>query len=154
MELYYKPNRRGGARIDITDGMPEEAKAAQRAVAASQGLLPVANLAPRPEPTPFGIWRERILPVTDEYGGVAGYSQSWEFRPVPVRLSQGRVMADEAVAPVLGQLAKALAGNPELAAWWAGECVYLRGSEKAALLMEALGMDEAAFEALALRCRR
>ena len=154
MEIYYKPNNRGGARVTIDDAMSEDAAATQRAVAAAQGLLPVANVAPRPKPTPFGIWHERILPVTDEYGGVTGYSQSWEFRPVPVRLDQGRLMADEAVAPVLDRFAKALADNQPLAAWWAGECVYLRGSEKASLLLEALGMDEAAFEAVALRCRR
>ena len=154
MEIYYKPNNRGGARIEIDDSLTDEAVAAQRAVVASQGLLPVSNVSPRPKPTPFGVWHERIVPVTDEYGGVTGYSQSWEFRPLPIRLSQGRLMADEAMAPCLPRLAAALSEDDGLAAWWAGECVYMRGSETAARLLEAIGMDEASFEPVALRRRK
>lgn len=153
MELYYKPNKRGGARITITDDMPEEVKTAQRAIATAQGLLPVSNVTPRPEPTRFGMYREEFKPVTDEYGGVVGYSQSWVFLPVRVRLSQAKLVADPAIAPMVATLAPMLQQDEKLASWWANDMTYVRGSEMAQKAMEVFGMTQEQIEQIALRCR-
>ena len=154
MELYYKPNKRGGARVTITDDMPDAVKTAQRAIAAQQGMLPVSNVAPRPQATPFGVYAEKLLPVTDEYGGITGYSQSWVFAPVRVHLSQAKLISDEAIAPLLETLAPALSQDPELVAWWANDMTYVRGSAMAQKAMTAFGMTQEQLEAVALRCRR
>ena len=153
MELYYKPNKRGGARITVTDDMPDEVKAAQRAIAATQGLLPVSNVMPRPAATPFGVYAERMLPVTDEYGGVTGYSQSWVFSPTRIHLSQSRLVADPAIAPLVATLAPMLQQDEKLASWWANDMTYVRGSEMAQKAMEVFGMTQEQVEAIVLRCR-
>lgn len=153
MELYYKPNKRGGARVSITDAMPESVKEAQRSVAAAQGLLPVSNLSERPAPTPFGVYREKLSPVTDQYGGVVGYSQSWEFRPNRIRLSQVKLVADKAIAPLVETLAPLITQDPDLSAWWANDMTYVRGSAMAQKAMATLGMTQEQVEEIALRCR-
>lgn len=153
MELYYKPNRRGGARITITDDMPEEVKSAQRSIATAQGLLPVSNVSPKPAYTPFGTYRERLLPVTDEYGGVTGYSQSWTFMPARIHLSQAKLISDPDIAPLIATLAPMLQQDAQLASWWANDMTYVRGSEMAAKAMEVFGMTEEQVEQIALRCR-
>jgi len=154
MEIYYKLNSRGGARVTIADTMAEEAKEAQRAVAVAQGLLPVANVQPRPAATPFGIWHERLLPAADEYGYVMGYTQRWEFRPLPIRISQEKFLADETVAKALKKFLKALQADASLAAWWANDTSYVRGSETADLLVKALGLAAEEVEAAVIRSRR
>ena len=153
IELYYKPNKRGGARISITDSMPESVKEAQRSVAAAQGLLPVSNLSERPAPTPFGVYREVLSPVTDQYGGVIGYSQSWTFMPSRVHLSQAKLVADKVIAPLVETLAPLITQDPDLSAWWANDMTYVRGSVMAQKAMTALGMTQEQIEEIALRCR-
>ena len=153
MELYYKPNNRGGARITITDEMTDEAKAAQRAIAAAQGLLPVSNATPKPAPGPFGTYIEKMSPVTDEYGGIVGYSQSWEFHATRIRLSQEKILTSETIAPILPQLIQAFSSDEQLAGWWANDMTYVRGSAMAQRAMQVLGLTQEQLEQLALRCR-
>ena len=154
MELYYKPNNRGGARIEIPDDAPKAFADAQRAIASSQGLLPVSNWTPRPKGDMFEmVVGERFLPVTDEYGGVTGYSHAWEIRPRRIKLSQAKLMADKDIAPILQTLAPAVAENPSLSAWWANDMTYVRGSEMANLAMQTLGISRDKLEEIVIRCK-
>lgn len=154
MELYFKPNAAGGgSRILITDGMSDQMKEAQRAVAKAAGMLPVEGYEARPAPCLFGAYAEKILPVTDRKGEVVSYAHSWVFTPFRLRLSQEKLIADPVVAPSLPKLVEECACDPGLAAWWTGTPTYTRGSAIAERVIGALGLDEARFESAVLRCR-
>lgn len=154
MELYYKPNGRGGARVCIPDGSVPEVVAAQREIAASQGLLPVRVAeGGRPSSDRFGYYAERFVPVTDEAGGTVGYAQRFDYHAVPVRLSQEKLLAHPMIAPRLAGLAPAVAGDAELASWWSGNLTYVRGSAMALKAMAVLGVSQDELERVVLECR-
>ena len=153
MELYYKPNNRGGARIVITNEMSQVVKDAQREIATAQGLLPVSNVSAKPAATPFGQYTERLLPTTDEYGNVTGYVQSWDFHPARIRLSQEKILTDETIAPLVPGLIQAFSSDEQLSKWWSNDMTYVRGSEMAQRAMEVLNLTQEQLEQIALRCR-
>lgn len=153
MEMYYKPGARGGSRVCIPDGSAPEVVAAQREIAAAQGLLPVRAAGERPAGGRFGIYNERFAPVTDESGTTVAYAQRWEFHAFPVRLSQEKLLAHPAIAPRLAELAPSVAGDAELAAWWSGNLTYVRGSAMALKAMAVLGISQDELERVVLECR-
>lgn len=151
-ELYYKPapnNMGPGATLAVTDDMIQEVADAQRAMAAAQGYLPVTNYTPAPElPGFFGLYQPTYARTNDG----EGYLITWTFRARPVRLSQAKILADEAIAPLLPTLAPALAQDEQLAKWWTSNMTYLRGSPMAARAMEVLNVTQEQLEAIARRC--
>lgn len=153
MELYYKPSAMRGSRIIIPDNATEDVINAQRKMAADLGLLPVRNYTERPAHD-FFVYPpvERFEVVKDDLGNDIAYNHSWVTKARVVRLSQEKILADAAIAPLLPALSAAMAGNAILANWWASNLSYVRGSQVAQVAMETLGLTQEQLESLAKRC--
>lgn len=153
MELYFKPTQNGSSRVLITDEMSDDVKLIQRSMANAGNLLPVSGYTTQPALSPFGVYHEKLLPVTDQQGTVVSYAHSWEFRPLRIRVSQEKLLADPALAPLLNQLSAEFTSDPDLIDWWTRDPVYVRGSALATKAMKLLNVTQEQLETIVLRCR-
>ena len=79
--------------------------------------------------------------------------QVLEETPLPVKLSQDKLLGHPAVQHRLNELMAGIANDPLLFGWWANDMRYLRGSDMAAHAMEVLSLTQEQMEKLVLECK-
>lgn len=129
------------SRLD-TNSLPAAVLAPLRARMLAEGWAPYESAA-RPRDTWCTTWARTL--ALDE----GGWHEGWEEAPIPVPLDRGRLVGTILALPAgTNLLAAALASEP-VAAWFAGEPTYIRGSDGAAAVAAALGIDAESLETIA-----
>lgn len=124
-----------------TNGLPAEIATPLRQRMADAGWLPYVP-AVRPPDTWCSTW-VRTLAATN-----GAWHEGWVEASVPVPLDRAALVGTLLALPNgTNLLAVALASEP-VAAWFAGEPTYIRGSQGARAIAAALGIDQAMLEAL------
>lgn len=142
-----------GATLVIPDGASAEIAAAQTAIAEAQGMKEVVDAGTKPAPSPFARYVERIVPEYSDEGDLVRWRRTWKELPMPIHLSQAKVLAHPVVSAKIESMIPALSSDARLVNWWTSSMTYVRGSEMAVLAMESLGLTEAEIEQIALECR-
>lgn len=139
--------------VVVPDGASGDVASALRAIADAKGMKEVVDAAPRPALSPFMHYVQRIVPEYGDDGDLVRYRRTWKGTAVPVHLSQAKVLANPVVAAKIADRVSELSANKGLVDWWTGNMTYVRGSDTAALAMEALGLTQNEIEQVALACR-
>ncbi|MBQ9727536.1 MAG: hypothetical protein IJV65_08540 [Kiritimatiellae bacterium] len=122
-------------------GLPDIVAAPLRERMLSDGWAPYV-----PAEKPSDTWCTTSVRCLTLTNGV--WRETWQEASVPVPLDRARLVGTLLALPDgTNLLATALASEP-VAAWFAGEPTYVRGSQGAATVSAALGVDAATLEAL------
>lgn len=145
MKFYYN----GRKLAKVPEEWSEEMKAAQIALLTAQGFKPVANMEEEvTNDIPFAL-RKSIYTLKDDG---STYYMAVQERCLPVRLSQEKLVAHEAIAEKLPTLMGALQSDAELQSWWCNSMNYVRESSVAQRAMAAFGLTQEEMEKIALEC--
>ena len=142
-----------GATLVIPDGASSEIVAAQTAIAQAKGMKEVISSGERPTPSLFARYAERIVPEYNDEGDLVRWRRTWKEIPVPVRLSQSKVLAHPVVSAKIKAMINALSSDARLVDWWTRSMNYVRGSEMAELAKKSLGLTQNEIEHIAEECR-
>ena len=141
-EVFFRVD--GGVEwqmVEQTEGLPEEVAVALRDRLLQSGWRPYVR-APKPADT----WCTTFVRTLTETNGV--WQEGWAEASVPVPLDRVALVGTVLSMPNgTNLLAAAMASEP-VAAWFAGEPTYIRGSLGARTVAAALGVDAATLEAL------
>lgn len=143
---FYNPETKTLSKVSGT--WPEEVRRTQTEMLAGSGFGEVVGYEPPRSQMPFAIVSERF---EDSGGGT--FRQVLEETPLPVKLSQDKLLGHPAVQHRLNELMAGIANDPLLFGWWANDMRYLRGSDMAARAMEVLGLTQEQMEKLVLECK-
>lgn len=143
---YWHPTSKTVSKVPGT--WAEDIRAAQINLLTGQGFLPVPDYKPLRTQMPFARVYERFWISDDEKSAV----QEIVEEPRPVRLSREKLVAHPAIQSALRTMADALTSDAELASWWTGEAVYLRGSPVAERAMSVFVMTQEQMEKIVLEC--
>lgn len=145
MKFYYN----GRKLAKVPSEWSEEMQNAQISLLTEQGFKPVENMEEEvTNDIPFAI-RKPIFTITDDH---SAYYMAVHERCLPVRLSQEKLVAHEAIAAKLPTLMSALHADAELQSWWCNSMNYVRDSSVAQKAMEAFGLTQEEMEKIALEC--
>lgn len=143
---FYNPETKTLSKVSGT--WPEEVRRTQTEMLAGSGFGEVVGYEPPKSQMPFAIVSERFEAVGD-----GTFRQVLEETPLPVKLSQDKLLGHPAVQHRLNELMAGIANDPLLSGWWANDMRYLRGSDMAARAMEVLGLTQEQMEKLVLDCK-
>lgn len=145
-EYFY--NASSGKVAKIPASWDEAVRAAQEELLLSQGYGPVRDYEPPRSRMPFATVEEVF-----SANGDGTYTQTLSETPLPVKLSQEKLLRHPAIQTRLDDLMGSLAGDAELSYWWTSDLRYLRGSPMAQRAMQVFGMTQDQIEQIVLACR-
>ena len=146
MKFYYN----GKKLVKVPGEWTDEMQSAQIALLVSQGFKPVSDMTEEvTNDIPFAF-RKPVFTLSDDK---ESYTMTVNERPLPVRLSQEKLVANEFIASKLETLMGALQADTELQEWWCNSMNYIRGSSVAQKAMIAFGLSQDEMEKIASNCR-
>ena len=143
---FYNPQTKTLSKVSGV--WPEEVRRTQTEMLSGRGFGEVVGYEPPKSQMPFAIVSERF-----EDAGDGTFRQVLEETPLPVKLSQDKLLGHPAVQNRLGDLMAGIANDSLLSGWWANDMRYLRGSDMAARAMEVLGLTQEQMEKIVLECK-
>lgn len=143
---YYKPEP--ARLVTIPGTWPEAVREAQTALLASQGYGRVVNYEQPRSQMPFAL-----VIVNYEANADGTYTQNIATQPLPVLLSQDKLLRHPRIQARLDDLMAIISGDAALADWWLNDTRYVRGSEMAVRAMQLFGFTQDEAEEIVLACR-
>lgn len=142
---FWNPSKQQVAVIPAA--WDETVRAKQRELLIAQGYLPVDNYRVPRSQMPFAFVSEHFEVVD---GTVV---QTICETPRKVRLSQDKLLRNQAIRARLDHLMGLLSGDSDLANWWANDMCYLRGSPVAKKAMSVFDLTQEQMEKIVLECK-
>ena len=145
-EYYYNADL--GKVAKVPGSWEAGIRAAHTEMLLAQGYGLVPNYRQPVSQMPFAVVEESFEPGED-----GTWTQVLVEKPLPVKLSQDKLLRHPAIQARLDDLMGSLAGDAELSYWWTSDLRYLRGSPVAQKAMAAFGLTQVEMEQIVLACR-
>ena len=142
---FYNPQTKTLSKVSGV--WPEDVRRTQTDMLIGSGFGEVIGYEPPKSQMPFAIVSERF-----EDNGNGTYRQVLDETPLPVKLSQDKLLGHPAVQHRLNELMAGIANDPLLSDWWNNDLRYLRGSPMAERAMRIFGMTQEQIEKIVMEC--
>ena len=131
----------------VPGSWPDAMRASQIKFLTACGYAEIVDYDPPKSQMPIAMVRDRIERVED-----GAYHQIVDVTPLPVKLSQEKLLAHPAIAPRITELMESIGSDAQLTDWWCNDLRYLRGSDMAQRAMALFGMDQNQIEQVVKEC--
>lgn len=152
-KIGEKGNRTIDRICEISDALPEDIKQLKLNLLESDGYLPVSESEPMPERSPFVRYVPTYVEKLNKSKDVVGYELSYVEQPIPMHLSQDKLLTNDFIKSQLDVMYGVLSNDPDLKDWWLNNMTYVRGSKVALKAMQLFGLTQPQIEEIALACK-